>query len=91
MLIALEVPDSLFSDFIGLLIQTFFLLARLNVSFELFHYLGKTAFIDRVQTQPHSLQQDRPHCHFLLSLSVYLKEKAEAEVLKLVINHKNTS
>lgn len=71
--------------------ETFFLLAGLNVSFELFHYLGKTAFIGRAQTKPHSLQQDRPRCHFLLSLSVYLTERAEAKELKLVINHKNTS
>lgn len=89
MLIAPEVPDSL-SDFIQLLIQTFSLLAGSNVSFELFHYLGKTAFIGTAQTQSHSLQPNRPHCHFLLSLSVYLTERAEAEELKLDINHKNT-
>lgn len=57
------------------------------MSFELLCYLGKTAFIGRAQTRPHSLQQDEPHCHFLLSLSVNLTERAAAEELKLVINH----
>lgn len=50
LLIAVVLPDSLFSEFIQLLIQTLSLLARLNVSFELFHYLGEMAFIGRAQT-----------------------------------------
>lgn len=36
-----------------------------------------------------ALPQDRPHCHFLLSLSVYLTTEAAVE-LKLVANHRNT-
>lgn len=80
-----------FGEFIQLLIQTS-LLAKLNVSFELFHYLGEMAFTDRAWTQPCFPQQHRPHCHFLLSLSVCFTEKnAEAEELKLVTNHKSTS
>lgn len=86
MLIAREVPDSLSTDFIRLFIPTFSLLARLNMSLELFHYLGKTREEPR---QLHSLQQGKPCCHFLLSLSVYWTERAEAEELKLVINHNN--
>lgn len=88
---ALEAPDSLLVISFPLRTQTFCLLARLNVSFELSHYLGKTAPRGSAPTQPHSLQQDGPHCHFLLSLPVYLTEKPKAEALKLVINYKNTS
>lgn len=88
MLLALEVPHSLFSDFIQLLIQTFSSLARLNVSSELFHYLGKVALPGRAHAQPRSPQPGRPPRHCLLSLSVCLTERAEAEELKLVINHK---
>lgn len=83
----LEAPDTL-SDSIQLLIQTFSLIAGLDVSSELFHYLGKTALIGRAQTQPHCVLQGRPGCHFLLSFSVNLTERAEAEELKLVINYK---
>ena len=81
----------MFSDFIQLLIQTFSLLARWNVSSELLHYLGEIALIGRAQTQPRSPQPGRPHRHFPLSLSVCLTERAEAEELKLVVNHKSTS
>lgn len=83
----LEASDTL-SDSIRLLIQTFSLIAGLDVSSELFHYLGKTALIGRAQTQPHFVLHGRPCCHFLLSFSVNLTERAEAEELKLVINYK---
>lgn len=85
----LEAPDNL-SDSIRFLIQTFSLIAGLDVSSELFHYLGKTALIGRAQTQPHCVLQGRPCCHFLLSFSLNLTERAEAEELKLVTNYKKT-
>lgn len=103
MLVALKVPDSL-GDFIQLLVQTSSLLAGWNVSFELFCYRGKTTFIyiykerervrEREREHPNSASfshEDRPHCHFLLSLSVYLTERTNAEELKLALSHKNTS